>query len=83
MPYVNLMTFMQSSLCQISMSVKFSKASVFMENAETPLGASDVVVTVGLLWIPMSKTAQVIRSVCEDINSESSSSVNNNNYSNE
>lgn len=83
MPYVNLMKFMQSSLCQMSMSVKFFKASVFMENAGTPLEASDVVVTVGLHWIPMSRTAQVILSVCEDSNSESSSSVNNNNDSNE
>lgn len=48
------------------MSVKFSKASVFTENVGTPLEASDVVATAGLHWIPMSKTAQVILSVCED-----------------
>lgn len=56
------------------MSVKFSKASVFMGNVGTPLEASDVVATVGLHWIPMSKTAQVILSDGEDLKSQSFSS---------
>lgn len=56
------------------MSVKFSKASVFTGNVGTPLEASDVVATVGLHWIPMSKTAQVILSVGEDLKSQSFSS---------